>query len=225
MKTVLLVIESEVFGLQVKKELQKDHTVLLCHSARDAAILMERRPDAMVLQLELPEMDGLMFLENLACRPPVILTIAANYTPYSTQRLVDYGVGYFVRTPCTLRAVADRLRDMLRDREPHNNDTQTISSAHLQILGISAHSEGGKQLRVGIPLFAQDPRQKLKYQLYPAIAEICDTTDNGVERMIRRTIEDAWKVRNQDIWQEYFPKLKRYPSNKVFISTLAEKLY
>lgn len=224
MKTVLLVIESEAFGQQVKKDLQKDHSVLLCKNAREAASLMTHKPHAMVLQVDLPELDGLTFLETLTWKPPVILTIATNYSPYSAQQLIDNGAGYLVRTPCTLQAVTDRLRDMMRDQEPHNVDSQTISSAHLHILGISPRTSGGKQLRVGIPLYAQDPRQKLKYQLYPAIAAICDTTDNGVERMIRRTIEDAWNTRKPDIWLEYFPNSKRCPSNKLFISTLADKL-
>lgn len=225
MKTILLVIESEEFGQLVRKALQRDHHVLLCHDADTASLLMEQEPDAMVVQLQLPGTDGLTFLENLSWRPSVILSLAVDYPPYTAQRLHDLGVGYFVRTPCTLRAVTDRLRDMMREQEFNHNDPQTIAAAHLTLLGISTQDDGGKQLRVGIPLYAQDTSQKLSGELYPAIAKICGSTAGGVEHQIRRTIQDAWKECSPEFWAEYFPRRKRCPSNGVFISTLAEKLW
>ena len=81
MKTVLLVIESESLATQVAKDLQHDHKVLLCHDAITAGQLMRHQPDALVLQLELPGVDGLAFLEQLPWKPPVILTLAVNYPP------------------------------------------------------------------------------------------------------------------------------------------------
>jgi len=225
MKTVLLVIESEEFGQRVRKELQRDHEVLLCHDTASAAQLMDPQPDAMVLQLELPGMDGLTFLEHLPCRPSVILTLAVNYPPYTAQRLYDLGVGHFVRTPCTLAAVADRLRDMLRTQDYSHDDPQSAAASHLSILGIPSDERGGKHLRIGIPLYAQDPGQKLSMELYPTIAKICGTSTGGaVEHAIREAIQKAWDQREES-WTDYFPHRRRCPSNKVFISTLAEKLY
>ena len=223
MKTVLLVIESEPLAGQVAANLQRDHKVFHCHDANTAGQMMSRQPDAMVLQLELPGRDGLTFLEQLPWKPPVILILAMHCSPYTSQRLYDLGVGHFVRTPCTLAAVTDRLRDMLRDRNISHNDPQSVAASHLSALGIASEEDGGKQLRVGIPLYAQDCRQKLKYELYPAIAEICGTTGGAVEHAIRRTIEDGWNQRNGE-WEMYFPNRRKCPSNKVFLSTLAKKI-
>lgn len=225
MKTVLLVIESEELGQRIMKDLQRDHMVFLCHDAGTAALLMDRSPDAMVLQMELPGLDGLTFLERLPCRPPVILTLAVNYSPYDAQKLYDLGAGHLIRTPCTLEAVTDRLRDMLRDWEYTHPDPQTAAAAHLTVLGIPSDNGGGKQLRVGIPLYAQDPGQKLTMELYPTIAKICGSTVNGVEHAIRKSIRIAWEQREPEDWKEYFPRRRRCPSNKVFISTLAERLW
>lgn len=220
----MLVIESESLAARVAKDLQRDHEVLLCHDADTAEQLMAQWPDAMVLQMELPGVDGLTFLERLPWRPPVILTIAANYSPYESQRLYDLGVGHFVRTPYTLAAVTDRLRDMFRAQGGPPNDPQSLAASHLSVLGIPSGQDGGKHLRVGIPLYAQDRTQKLKYELYPAIAEFCGTTGGAVEHAIRRAIEDGWDQRTEQ-WEDYFPRRNRCPSNKVFISTLAEKIY
>lgn len=135
MKKVLIVIESESFGARVQKELQKDHEVLLCHDAFKATQLMEQRPDAMVLQMELPGLDGLTFLEHLAYRPPAILAMAAILPPYIAQKFYELGVGYPVLTPCTLAAVTDRLRDMLRDRQLPPDDAQTTAKKTLDRFG------------------------------------------------------------------------------------------
>ncbi len=225
MKTILLVIESKEFGQQVQNVLQKNNTVLLCHDANTASSLMQHKPDAMVIQIELPGTDGLTFLEKLSWKPAVILSLAVDYPPYTAQRLYDLGVGYFLRTPCTLHAVTERLQDMMRDQEYPHKDPQTIAAGHLTVLGISPKEDGGKQLRVGIPLYAQDTSQKLTGELYPTIAKICGTSAGGVEHQIRRTIQDAWQNRKAESWSDYFPRRKRCPSNGVFISTLAEKLW
>jgi len=225
MRTVLIVLESETFGKQIRNDLRKDHNVLLCQDAYSALQQMDPYPDALVIQMHLPGLDGLSFLEQLSWRPPVILSVSDTYSAYEYQKLHDLGVGFFVRTPCTRTCITDRLRDMMRGREYDHQDPQTTAAKHLTILGIPSSEGGGKQLRVGIPLYAQDRTQKMTGQLYPAIAKICNSTKGGVERRIRRTIEDAWEHREASSWNEYFPNVRCCPSNRVFISTLAEKLW
>ena len=224
MKRILLVMDSGKFAQMVKQDLQKDYEILLCHDAETAGSLMSWQPDALVIELQLPGMDGLTFLEKLPGRPPVILTLAAAYSPYTAQKLYDLNVGYLVKIPSTLASVTDRLRDMLRERPLDAPDPQTLAAQHLKRLNISSEYGGGKYLRVGIPLFAQDPGQKMTMELYPAIAKICNTTAGSVEHGIRNTIKDAWNSREFEIWAEYFPGKTRCPSNKAFLSVLAEKL-
>lgn len=225
MKTVLLIIESEIFGKKIQKALEKDFRILLCHDAAAAGEYLKQKPDGLILQMELPGTDGLSLLEKMCWKPGVIITLSLSYTPYVVQKLYDMGVGYMLRTPCTQRAVTERLTDMMKDRKNDHEDDQQITASHLEKLGISSRDEGGLHLRVAIPLFAQDPRQKLVHELYPAVATICGSTVSGVEHSMRRTIEDAWNERNPEFWSEYFPNCNRYPPNKVFISALAQKLY
>lgn len=224
MRRVLLLIESKSFGSRIQKDLQRDFEVVLCHSVVEAADVMDRTVDAMILQLELPGVDGLTFLERLPFRPAVMLPLASNYSPYTAQLLYDLGAGYLIRTPCAAEAVADRLRDMMRDQDYIHKDPQSVAASHLSVLGIHSEYGGGKHLRVGIPLFAQDPGQKLSMELYPTIGQLCGSSGGAVEHAIREVIQKAWD-QHEDGWTEYFPSRRRCPSNKVFISTLAEKLW
>lgn len=224
MRRVLLLIESKTFGNRIQKDLQRDFDVVLCHSAMEAADVMDRTVDAMILQLELPGVDGLTFLERLPFRPAVTLPLASNYSPYTAQRLYDLGAGYLIRTPCAADAVADRLRDMMRDQDYIHKDPQSVAASHLSVLGIHSEYGGGKHLRVGIPLFAQDPGQKLSMELYPTIGQLCGSSGGAVEHAIREVIQKAWD-QHEDGWTEYFPSRRQCPSNKVFISTLAEILW
>lgn len=224
MKRILVVMEDGGLCRQIRDNLQKDFEVLLCHDAVTAGIRMEEHPDAMILQLELAGTDGLTFLEQLTWRPAVILVIGAVFTPYVAQKIYDLNIGYTLRFPVSFLAVTNRIRDMLKDREYRHMDHQSTAASHLRVLGISPDKGGGKHLRVGIPLYAQNPEQKVTQELYPAIACCCGTSSGIVEHSIRNTIHAAWKQRNAEDWKEYFPGRSRCPGNKVFISTLAEKL-
>lgn len=95
----------------------------------------------------------------------------------------------------------------------------------LHELGISVHRHGYQQLRIGIPHFAHDSTQALAKELYPYISDQLGFTGGcAVERSIRGVISDAWKQRDPDVWDRYFPKYQNHPSNKEFIATLAERL-
>lgn len=225
MKRILIVVQSQEYGQRVKEELQDDYAVTLCHTAADAIAEISHHPDGMLLGMELPDMDGLQLMESLSWIPPVVLSIAVCFTPYDYQKLKELGVGHFMRTPCHFQAVANRLRDMMNVQHTDYTDPEQQAADHLLRLGISPYENGGRQLRIGIPLFAQDRNQKISKELYPAIATICGTTPSGVEIQIRRTISDAWSHRDPEAWSKYFPNLKRQPANKHFLSALAEKLY
>lgn len=225
MKKVLLVLDSDILREQICKDLQKDHHILSCGDADAAIPLLEQKPDAMILELDLPGIDGLTFLEQIPFHPPVILVIGKFFSPYTSQRLLELEVGYTMRTPIRVIAVTNRLRDMLQNREDTCMDSQTEAVSHLTALGISLSEDGARYLRVGIPLYAQDREQRVTKELYPAVAKVCRTTGVSVEHGIRSSIQSAWDNRDADCWRDYFPRHKTCPSNKVFISTLAEKLW
>lgn len=93
---------------------------------------------------------------------------------------------------------------------------------HLQF---PVHRNGYKQLCVGVPLFARDPFQSLTKELYPAIArELNCGSSKAVEHCIRDCTLYAYEHRDPEVWEQYFPNSKKPPSNKQFLSALAERM-
>lgn len=106
---------------------------------------------------------------------------------------------------------------------PETAEERTIRM--LRELGFAVHRNGYLQLTVAIPYFLQDPTQGLYKELYPYVAKRLGYTDcRAIERSIRSAIYDAWARSDPEVWIQYFPDLKRPPSNKLFIATLSEGL-
>ena len=103
---------------------------------------------------------------------------------------------------------------------PKSQLEQTDSMIHE--LGFYAHHYGYMRLCVTVPCFARDPLQSLVKDVYPYVAAYFDESDwRAIEQSIRYAILDAWERRDPVVWEKYFPNLRKAPSNKQFIATLA----
>ncbi|MBQ8834643.1 MAG: response regulator [Oscillospiraceae bacterium] len=226
--TVLIVEPQEDFRLKLTAEFQKQYRVFSSGDGNEAMVLLrQHKPDILVLSLFLPGMDGLYFLEEAgdAC-PPVILCTTANAPDYVLLAAQELGVGYVIRIPCPVQAVLRRVRDMLRlQSSPAPENPETITAGHLAKLGYARHKGGFQMLKIGVPLFAQDPNQYLSDELYHHIGKLCGGKSAGaVETAIRTATKEAWETGPRDIWLEYFPGHRAYPSNKELLTRLAELL-
>ena len=104
-------------------------------------------------------------------------------------------------------------------------DLQDSTITMLHGLRISIHRLGYKCLTIAVPYYAIDNTQSLTKELYPYIAKKLGYSDwYAVERAIRMVILDAWKKQDPAVWDQYFPGQQKVPTNKQFLSVLAEKL-
>ena len=105
---------------------------------------------------------------------------------------------------------------------------QTISEQvilALRDVNVPVYLSGYRCLCVAIPIFAQDVAQSMCNELYPAVAKELGYVDwRAVEFAIRRAILAAWKHRDPDVWNTYFPGIAKAPTNKHFIATLAQRI-
>lgn len=108
---------------------------------------------------------------------------------------------------------------------PSRGTAQRQTSYMLHELGVPVHRVGYPQLCVGIPRFAENKTQSLTKDLYPYIADHFGHFDwRSTEHAMRLAILHAWDHGDPAAWAKYFPGLQKAPSNKLFISTLAEYL-
>jgi len=228
MQSVLIIAPDDAFRTELIKELQKHYRLLYCGNATEGiACFRSIQPDVLILNLFLPGIDGLRMLEMLGDRhPTVTITLSAVYTLYDTQQLLELGVNHMLLMPCTIHTVMHHVVRLLKYREDaQRTEVQKSITDHLTCLGFPTHLDGYQMLRMGTPIFAQDPNQSMTKEFYPAVALLCGNGNwKQVERSIRTAIRHAWEHRDADIWQRYFPDVIRCPSSKKFISRMTELL-
>lgn len=228
MQKLLIAETATVFSAALADALSDLFQIRCCQTGTEALQLLETlRPDALIIDTALPYMDGLTVLHTTTHRPSMILALTTATTAYALQMLKNAGADYTVSLPCTVQCVVSHMRQLagIAMSPVQVSDPQDITQTQLLRLGLPPHRAGFAQLRVGIPLFAQDEHQLLKKELYQAIAELCgnDNTEQ-VERAIRQVIKEAWQHRDKAVWEEYFPGSEKAPSNKKFIAVLAQQL-
>lgn len=80
-------------------------------------MLETHRPDALILDLTLPAIDGLTVLRKTSFRPHVILALTNLATPAVLQAAANVGVQDMILIPCTIRCILEHL-DTLIEKAP-----------------------------------------------------------------------------------------------------------
>ena len=229
MRKLLIADCNEDYRAALTAALQNNYHILCCRTGTEAlAMLHQEHPDILVLDLMLPELDGLTLLERISANGicPMVLAatpILSEYVFSCAQRL---GIEYLIRKPCDIEAIASRVRDLsrrLKSPEPQMDPVSYVSSLLLS-LNISTKHDGFSYLRESVLLMAKNPGQSVTKVLYPEVARICGCNKDNVERSIRTALDSAWKKRDSEKWHKFFPNAQQRPSNAVFISRIAEAL-
>ena len=234
MQSLLIADGSETFTNKLTELLCGSYHIRTCHDGRSTlAQLRERKPDLMILDLMLPELDGITLLQKAAesgIRPVVLAATryVSDYTLHAADRL---GIAYLMIKPCDVAATAARIADISqRIKTPvfsHPEPRSTVSNTLLR-LGIPTKLRGYSYLREAILIMAQSPGQSITKELYPAVAIACGATAAQIERSIRSAVSTAWSQSDRQIWQLYFPPDNTgtipKPTNASFISRLADDI-
>lgn len=229
MRKLLIADCNEDYRAALTAALQENYHVLCCRTGTEAwTLLLQERPDILVLDLILPELDGLTLLERVSDQGihPMVLAATPIFSDYVFNCAQRLGIEYLVRKPCSIEAIASRVKDLsLRLKAPEaKTDPANYVTSLLLSLDISTKHNGFAYLRESILLMAKDPAQSVTKMLYPEVAHICSCNKENVERSIRTALDKAWEKRDCGKWQKYFPSAEQRPSNAVFISRLAEAL-
>lgn len=111
---LLLAIKSEVIAEALLPSLP-EYSVHICHTGTEARILLDRlRPDAVILDLCLPVMDGLSVLRQARYKPPVILALTNLLTDDVLQAAAEAGIQDVILKPCTMRHITEHLEQQTK---------------------------------------------------------------------------------------------------------------
>lgn len=200
-----------------------------------SAIEMAERikPDAVLLDIVMPQMDGFGVLEYFSEHGihTDVIVVSALAQEALIARAFRLGVRFFVAKPFEDETVRARLRDLWEsERVPAQDHSrnEAISSVFLSI-GIPAHIKGYHFLREAVNMVIDKPDSinRITKELYPGIAKKFGTSPSKVERAIRHAIEVAWTRGKIESINEIFG-FRVYgrndkPTNGEFIALIADR--
>lgn len=213
-------------------------------------LIQKNDPDLIIIDLVMPNLDGLEVLERINARtsvprPKTIMLTAFGHETLTHQAMI-MGVDYFILKPFDLEILGKRIKTLTQDVEisnaPLSNTCSAVSPAGRTVninvevtsmmhqLGIPAHVKGYQYIRDAIIMVIEDVSLlgAVTKELYPAIAKKYNTAPSRVERGIRHAIELAWERGHMETLKRIFGYSmnieRQKPTNSEFIALLADKL-
>ena len=199
-------------------------------------IASENRPDIIILDLLLPQYDGISVLDLISVRYADCKVFVATgfISKYIISALAARRVSALLKKPCTAQCVVDRINETLKRSDPPIEEklpalNQQITEM-IHNIGVPANIKGYRYLREAIKLAVEDMDRinNMTEYIYKPIALADNSTPKRVRTAIMRAIEIAWDRGDLDTLQSFFSytvsNTKGKPTNSEFIALLADKL-
>ncbi|MGE5598579.1 MAG: sporulation transcription factor Spo0A, partial [Bacteroidota bacterium] len=206
---------------------------------RAIKLVKETQVDVLLLDMVMPNMDGLGVLErlrhsDLPHRPRVIIFTAFGQEDM-TRKAVSYGAHYYIVKPFDLETLTRRIMEAAGEGEPKivkppSAETEREVAEIMQRLRIPAKFKGYSYLREAITLAVLDSTliTEITKRLYPRIADKFRTTSERVERAMRFAIEAAWSRGDIEFLHNLFgyavDEAKGKPTNASFVAKVADQV-
>ncbi len=235
---------------------EPEFTVIGCaaNGAEGLKLIQQEKPDIVLLDIVMPELDGFGVLERLKSlpyRPKVIIVSALSQENFINMALRG-GADYYMIKPFDFPALKGRVLETVspvrsgavgvpmilsdyRAAEPiakyskNRSLEEKISNIFITV-GIPAHIKGYQFLREAIKMAIDNPEiiNCITKKLYPSIAQKFETSSSKVERAIRHAIEVAWnrgKIENiNSLFGVRVYTNNEKPTNGEFIALVADKM-
>lgn len=249
---VLIADDNKVFTDELANYLKTLPDITVAGVAYDGnealGMISETSPDVVILDIIMPERDGLGVLKQLSlkkAKKPVCIVISVTGSASIMETAMSLGADYYLMKPQSMPAIADSIRNFASVShsvkssvsEPVSNlpqaqtfDLEALVTEFIHELGVPAHIKGYQYIRSAIMMVVED-MELLNYitkQLYPTIAKKYKTTSSRVERAIRHSIEVAWSRGKPETMDEIFGYTvdtgKGKPTNSEFIAMVADRI-
>lgn len=197
------------------------------------------KPDVLLLDLVMPQMDGFSVLERIVKGDSKIIVLSALSQDAFVSKAMSLGADYYMMKPVSLSNLKDRIDEVVLPKSAKpatvtklvRNTTMDEKITNIFItVGIPAHIKGYQFLREAIKMAIDNPEiiNSITKRLYPEVAEKFDTSPSKVERAIRHAIEVAWnrgKIENiNSLFGVRVYNHNEKPTNGEFIALVADKM-
>ncbi len=245
MKTSVMIVDDNAeFTNELTQYLEKTETVSVLATAADGQAALNKlrdvRPDVLLLDLVMPNLDGFSVLEQLDKRNMRVIVVSALSQDTFIAKAMSLGADYYMRKPVNMANLVSRILEndapaaktqtsaVLTPSKGKSMD-EKISNVFITV-GIPAHIKGYQFLREAVKMAIVNPDiiNSITKKLYPEVAKRFNTSASKVERAIRHAIEVAWnrgKIENINSLfgvRVYSPNEK--PTNGEFIALVADKM-
>ena len=209
-------------------------------------LIKSKKPDAVILDIVMPKLDGLGLLEKLHDEntSSKIIMYSAIGNDKVVQRTFSLGAQYYIMKPCAFSDIEQRILEACitvpasASVISSSSSEMTITESNLESvitdiihdIGVPAHIKGYSYLREAIGLCIKDDEfiNSITKLLYPTVAKNFSTTSSRVERAIRHAIEVAWNRGREEILTDIFGYTidtnKGKPTNGEFIAMISDSI-
>src|SRR5471030_3346540 len=129
----IIIVDDEAAACEMVGEYLKMHgfTVSLCVGGKSLRVAIETSvPDLVVLDLKMPEEDGLSIIRDLKSRTNVpVIMMTATASPIDRVVGLELGADDYIAKPCELRELMARIRSVLRRSAPARGPAATPEAA------------------------------------------------------------------------------------------------
>ena len=202
--------------------------------------IRENRPDVVIMDLVLPQLDGFAVMEKLnkeQIKTNIIIHTSLSLNGF-VNKAMNLGAKYYAIKPFSASVLVERVKDILQADESVASVSSNVNVGKVEekitnifiTVGIPAHIKGYQFLREAIKLAIANPEiiNSITKKLYPTIAEKYSTSASKVERAIRHAIEVAWnrgKIENiNNVFGLKVYSSNEKPTNGEFIALVADKM-
>lgn len=221
----------------------------LAHDGQEALEKLEEvLPDVMILDITMPNLDGMAVLERMGSLEldpaPKVIVLTAMGREDIIKRFTELGADYFIIKPFDLELLAERIRQFIQTSGgpvaqdgkakygPRRQSEASIDVTQLlHQMGVPPNFKGYNYLRDAVLMVLRDPQLlggALTKRLYPQLAEKYASTPGGVEAAIRNAVLACYERGNRDFIHELCGagrgSRRGCPTNSMVIAKLADHI-
>lgn len=223
--TVIIADGSEQLCQQLASEVQQNEiftVVGLAYDGKQATeMVRQNQPDILVLDMMLPERDGIAVLRDINSMEikPTVIATSSFVTDYVAAMAANLGARYLLLKPLEATLLVERMMELscLNTSRIVNDSLQLRISKTLYELGVPAHIKGFQYLHAVISLIIADEDlvNTIAKDWYRQVAKAFDTTPSRVDRAIQHAKETAFERSNPDTLQKLLGDAVRAGAQKL----------